>query len=158
MRPVLAAALALIPGSASIWMALGVGLSWQAMLRGGINIQPLPSWSEASASAGLGVPLNELYSRLQEFCVGQIRRSMVGQRVDMMERVIAKLDVSELARIARLVATAQADAEAEPYIQRIEADETRPEEQQEIMLISLILDKQGADILRRQVKERGKGR
>jgi len=46
----LAAGLALIPGSASVWMALGVGLSWQAMLRGGINIQPVP----ISAAPGAG--------------------------------------------------------------------------------------------------------
>jgi hypothetical protein len=152
----LAAALALIPGSASIWMALGVGLSWQAMLRGGINIQPLPISSAAGASEGLGVPLNELYSRLQGFCVGQIQRNLVGERVALMEKAIAKFDIPDLARIARLVMTAQAVAEAEPYIQRIEADESRPQEQREILLISLIISNRGADVLRARVKEQRK--
>lgn len=152
----LAAALALVPGSASWWMALGVGLSWQAMLRGGINIQPLPISSAAGVSEGLGVPLNELYSRLQAFCVGQIQRSLVGERVALMERAIAKLDIPELARIARLVTTAQAVPEAEPYIQRIETDDSRPPEQREILLISLIISNRGADILRGWVRERRK--
>jgi hypothetical protein len=154
----LAAALALVPGSASWWMALGVGLSWQAMLRGGINIQPLPISSAAGASEGLGVPLNELYSRLQAFCVGQIQRSLVGERVALMERAIAKLDIPELARIARLVTTAQAIPEAESYIQRIEADEGRPPEQREILLISLIISNRGADVLRTRVKEQRRQR
>ncbi len=152
----LAAALTLVPGSASMWMALGVGLSWQAMLRGGINIQPLPISSAASASEGLGVPLNELYSRLQGFCVGQIQRSLVGERVALMERAIAQLDIPELARIARLVTTAQAIPEAEAYIQRIEADESRPPEQREILLISLIISNRGADVLRARAKEQRK--
>lgn len=152
----LAAALALIPGSASWWMALGVGLSWQAMLRGGINIQPLPISSAVGASEGLGVPLNELYSRLQAFCVGQIQRSLVGERVALMERAIAKLDIPELARIARLVTAAQAVPEAESYIQRLETDDSRPSEQREILLISLIISNHGAEILRGWVRERRK--
>lgn len=152
----LAAALALVPGSASWWMALGVGLSWQAMLRGGINIQPLPISSAAGATEGLGVPLNELYSRLQAFCVGQIQRSLVGERVALMERAIAKLDIPELARIARLVTTAQAIPEAESYIQRVETDESRPSEQREILLISLIISNRGADVLQARVREQRK--
>lgn len=152
----LAAALALVPGSASLWMALGVGLSWQAMLRGGINIQPLPISSAAEASEGLGVPLNELYSRLQRFCVGQIQRNLVGERVALMEQAIAKFEIPDLARMARLVTTAQALAEAESYIQRIEADENRPQEQREILLISLIIANRGTDILRARVREQRK--
>lgn len=152
----LAAALALVPGSASWWMALGVGLSWQAMLRGGINIQPLPISSAAGATEELGVPLNELYSRLQAFCVGQIQRSLVGERVALMERAIAKLDIPELARIARLVTTAQAIPEAESYIQRVETDESRPQEQREILLISLIISNRGADVLQARVREQRK--
>ena len=152
----LAVALTLVPGSASAWMALGVGLSWQAMLRGGINIQPLPLSSAAGASEGLGVPLNELYSRLQGFCVGQIQRNLVGERVALMEWSIAKLDIPDLARIARLVTAAQAVAEAEPYIQRIETDEGRPQEQREILLISLIIANRGADVLQARVKEQRK--
>lgn len=152
----LAAALVLVPGSASMWMALGVGLSWQAMLRGGINIQPLPISSTAGASEGLGVPLNELYTRLQGFCVGQIQRNLVGERVKLMEQVIAKLDIPDLARIARLVATAQAVAEAEPYIQKMETDESRNQEQREIMLIAFIIENHGANILRERVKEQRK--
>jgi hypothetical protein len=152
----LALALALIPGSESIWMAMGVGLSWQAMLRGGINMQPLPASSVAGASEGLGVPLNELYTRLQEFCVGQIQRYLVGERVTMMEQVIDKLDMAELARIARLVTTALAEAEAEPYIQKIESDESRTQEQREILLISLILSNHGADILHERVMKQRK--
>jgi hypothetical protein len=154
----LALALALIPGSESIWMAMGVGLSWQAMLRGGINMQPLPASSVAGASEGLGVPLNELYTRLQEFCVGQIQRYLVGERVTMMEQVIDKLDMAELARIARLVTTALAEAEAEPYIQRIESDESRTHEQREILLISLILSNHGSDILSERVKGQRKSK
>jgi hypothetical protein len=157
---VLAAALGLIPDSTSMWMALGVGLSWQAMLRGGINIQPVPISSAAGASEGLGVPLNELYARLQGFCVGQIQRHLVGERVALMEKVIAQLDVVDLARIARLVTAALAAAapEAEQYIQRIEADESRTPEQKEILLISLILDNRGTDILRKRVREQRKKR
>lgn len=148
----LALAMALVPGSESVWLAMGVGFSWQAMLRGGINVQPLPASSVAGASEGLGVPLNELYTRLQEFCVGQIQRHLVGERVALMERVIDKLDIPELARIARLVTTALADAEAEPYIQKIESDASRTQEQREILLISLILANHGADILQERVK------
>ncbi|MCP4537597.1 MAG: hypothetical protein GY832_10655 [Chloroflexi bacterium] len=148
----LSLALTLVPGSESIWLAVGVGFSWQAMLRGGINVQPLPASSVSGASEGLGVPLNELYTRLQEFCVGQIQRHLVGERVALMERVINKLDISELARIARLVTTALSDVEAGPYIQRIESDQSRTQEQQEILLISLILANHGADILRERVK------
>ena len=60
----LAAGLTLIPDSASPRMALGVGLGWQAMLRGGINIQPFsPYPSGAGGEQPLGVPLNELYKR-----------------------------------------------------------------------------------------------
>lgn len=153
----LAASLALVPGSASAWMALGVGLSWQAMLRGGINIQPLPisAAPEAERAQGLGVPLNELYSRLQSFCVGQIQRQLVGERVTLMERAIAKLEVADLARMARMLTAALAVsvAEAEQYIQRIETDPNLPEERREIMLISLILDNGGDDILRQRVKQ-----
>jgi hypothetical protein len=150
----LAASLALIPNSASVWLALGVGLSWQAMLRGGINIQPLPISSAAEATEGMGVPLNELYARLQGFCVGQIQRYLVGERVTLMERVIAQLDITDLARIARLVTAALGEAtpEAEQFIQRIETDEKRSLEQREIMLISLILNNRGSDILRKRVK------
>jgi len=150
----LAAGLALIPASASVWMALGVGLSWQAMLRGGINIQPVPISATAGASQGLGVPLNELYARLQGFCVGQIQRQLVGERVALMERAIARLDVPDLARTARLVTAALAVAEAEQYIQRIETASDLSEERREIMLISLILDNGGADILQARVRER----
>lgn len=157
----LAAGLTLIPGSASVWMALGVGLSWQAMLRGGINIQPVPisPTPEAGATQPLGVPLNELYSRLQAFCVGQIQRQLIGERVTLMERAIAKLDVPDLARIARMLiaAVSPAAAEAEQYVQRIETDPNLPPERQEIMLISLILDNGGDDVLRQRVKERRKG-
>jgi len=154
----LAAALTLIPGSASVWMALGVGLSWQAMLRGGINIQPVPISATASAPEGLGVPLNELYARLQGFCVGQIQRQLVGERVTLMERAMAKLDVPDLARIARLVTAALAvsTVEAEQYIQKIATDPALSEERREIMLISLILDNGGADILHARVRERRK--
>jgi hypothetical protein len=156
----LAASLTLVPGSASAWMALGVGLSWQAMLRGGINIQPLPlsATPEAEREQGLGVPLNELYSRLQSFCVGQIQRQLVGERVTLMERAIAKLEMADLARMARMLiaALAVSVAEAEQYIQRIETDPNLPEERREIMLISLILDNGGGDILRQRVKEQSK--
>ncbi len=148
----LAMAITLIPGSESVWLAIGVGFSWQAMLRGGINVQPLPASSVSGATEGLGVPLNELYTRLQEFCVGQIQRHLVGERVALMEQVINKLDIPELARIARLVTTALAEAEAEPYIQKIESDENRTQEQREILLISLILANHGADILHERVK------
>ncbi len=155
----LAASLALIPDAASVWLALGVGLSWQAMLRGGINIQPLPISSAADAAEGMGVPLNELYARLQGFCVGQIQRYLVSERVALMERVLTQLDVADLARIARLVTVALGDAtpEAEQYIQRIETDEKHGLEQREIMLISLILNNRGSNILRKRVKERHKG-
>ena len=157
----LAAGLTLIPGSASVWMALGVGLSWQVMLRGGINIQPVPisPTPEAGGTEPLGVPLNELYSRLQAFCVGQIQRQLVGERVALMERAIAKLDVPDLARIARMLiaAVSPSVAEAEQYIQRIEADPNLPQEHREIMFISLILDNGGDDVLRKRVKERRKG-
>lgn len=156
----LAAALALIPDSTSGWMALGVGLSWQTMLRGGINIQPLPISSSAGAAEGLGVPLNELYSRLQGFCVGQIQRHLVGERVSLMEQAIAQLEAPDLARIARLVtaALAEATAETEQYIQKIETTDTLSEERREIMLILLILDNGGADILRERLKEQRKRR
>ncbi len=133
-------------------MAIGVGFRWQAMLRGGINVQPLPASSVSGASEGLGVPLNELYTRLQEFCVGQIQRHLVGERVALMERVINKLDIPELVRSARLVTTALAEAEAELYIQKIESDEGRTQEQREILLISLILANHGSDILRERVQ------
>jgi len=156
----LAAGLTLVPGSASAWMALGVGLSWQAMLRGGINIQPLPisATPGAEREQGLGVPLNELYSRLQSFCVGQIQRQLVGERVTLMERAIARLEVADLARMARMLTAALAVsvAEAEQYIQRIETDPNLPEERREIMLISLILDNGGDDILRQRVREQRK--
>jgi hypothetical protein len=156
----LAAALALVPGSESAWMALGVGLSWQAMLRGGINIQPLPASSVAQPSEeSLGVPLNELYTRLQQFCVGQIQRELVGDRVALMEHVIDRLDIPDLARIARLVTTAlgEAPAEAEQYIGKIEGDETRTEEQRELLLISLIINNNGANVLRARVRQKGRG-
>lgn len=153
---VLAASLSLIPGSYSLWMALGVGLSWQAMLRGGINIQPLPISSIAGGRAeeSLGVPLNELYTRLQGFCVGQIQRQLVGQRIGLMERTIEALEVSHLGRIARLVSAAmgEASAEAEQYIQRIETAENLSEERREILLISFVLDKGGEDSLRRYAR------
>ncbi len=156
----LAASLTLIPDSASVWMALGVGLSWQAMLRGGINIQPVPISSAPGAGGeqSLGVPLNELYARLQSFCVGQIQRQLVGERVTLMERAMAKLDVPDLARVARLViaALAEATAEAEQYIQKIETSSDLSEERREIMLISLILDNGGADVLRQRVKQQRK--
>jgi len=154
---VYAAALALVPNSQSIWMALGTGLSWQAMLRGGINIQPLPASSVAGASnEELGVPLNELYARLQAFCVGQIQRALVGRRVELMERVIAELDIAELARTARLVTTALSEepGQAEQYIERIQTNEGRTPEEKEILLISLILDNRGGDILRQRVREK----
>lgn len=152
----LGAALALIPGSASFWTALGVGLAWQSMLRGGINIQPLPLSPGAGDSEGMGVPLNELYKRLQGFCVDQIRRQLVEERVELMERAIARLDIPELARVARLVTVAlgSGSAEAEQFISRLESEQDRPEEQREIMLISLILDKGGGDILHGRLRQR----
>jgi hypothetical protein len=156
----LAASLTLVPGSASVWMALGVGFSWQSMLRGGITIQPIPI-SAAPGVGGeepLGVPLNELYTRLQAFCVGQIQRQLVGERVALMERAIAKLDVADLARIARLVTAALSVAEAEQYIQRVETTSDLSKERREIMLISLVLDNGGNDILRQRVKEQRKRR
>jgi hypothetical protein len=153
---VLAASLSLIPGSYSLWMALGVGLSWQAMLRGGINIQPLPisSLGGGRADESLGVPLNELYTRLQGFCVGQIQRQLVGRRIDLMERSIEALEASDLGRIARLVSAAMGEATAEQYIQRIEASENLSEERKEILLISFVLDKGGEDSLRRYTRRR----
>ncbi len=155
----LGAALALIPGSASFWTALGVGLAWQSMLRGGINLQPLPL-SPGADSEGMGVPLNELYKRLQGFCVDQIRRQLVEERVELIERAIARLTVPELAHIARLVTAAlgSGSAEAEQYINRLENDQDYPEEQREIMLISLILDKGGGDILHSRLRERRRRR
>jgi len=151
---VLALTLALVPESASTWMALGVGISWQTMLRGGVNIQPLPISSAAGASEGVGVPFNELYARLQAFCVGQIQRHLVSGRVTLMEQVIAELDITELAHTARLVTAALSSStpKAEQYIQRIESDESRTSEQREILLISLILNNRGADILRKRVR------
>lgn len=156
----LGAALTLIPGSASFWTALGVGLAWQSMLRGGINIQPLPLSPGAASNESMGVPLNELYRRLQDFCVDQIRRQLVEERVNMMERAIAKLGIPDLARIARLVAVAlgSGPAEAEQFISRLESEQDRPEEQREIMLISLILDNGGGDILNGRLRERRRRR
>lgn len=103
----------------------------------------------------MGVPLNELYTRLQSFCVGQIQRSLVGDRVALMESIIDTLDIAELARISRLVTTASAEspAEAHQYIQRIQSDQKRSPEEKEILLISLILNNRGADILRKRVKQ-----
>jgi hypothetical protein len=154
---VLAASLALVPNSESIWLALGVGLSWQAMLRGGINIQPLPISSVGGerSEESLGVPLNELYTRLQSFCVGQIQRQLVGRRISLMEHAIEKLEVPQLARTARLVMAAMGEAtdQAEQYIQKIETTDSLSEERKEIMLISLILDKGAEDTLRQHARE-----
>lgn len=153
---VLAATLSLVPNSSSIWLALGVGLSWQAMLRGGINIQPLPISSVGGKRVEdeLGVPLNELYTRLQGFCVGQIQRQLVGRRINLMERAIRSLDVVQLARIARLVMAAMGDAtdQAEQYIQKIEKTDSLSQERREILLISLIVDKGAEDILSKQAR------
>ncbi len=152
---VLGAALGLIPGSRSAWMALGVGLSWQAVLRSGINLEIPVSATAGRESEGVGVPLDELYSRLQGFCVGQIERHLLGDRVTLMERAIAELDASDLAHVARLV-TAMADdpSQAEAYIQRIVSNSEFSDERRGIMLILLILDNGGADVLRKRVKEK----
>lgn len=155
---VLGAALGLIPGSASFWMALGVGLSWQAVLRSGINMQIPVSATAGEESEGVGVPLNELYSRLQGFCVGQIERHLLGDRVALMEQAIAELDTSHLIHVARLVtAMAENPNQAEQYIQKIESSPDLSDERREIMLILLILDHGGADVLRQRVKEKRSG-
>jgi len=142
--------------STSIWLALGVGLSWQAMLRGGINIQPLPisSVPGEQAEKGLGVPLNELYSRLQTFCVGQIQRQLMGRRIDVIERSIQALEAAELAHLARLVSAALGDAtaDAEQYIRRLETDTELSPERKEILLITLVLDKGGEGTLRKAIR------
>jgi hypothetical protein len=107
----------------------------------------------------LGIPLNELYTRLQQFCVGQIQRELVGDRVALMEHVINRLDIPDLARIARLVTTAlgEAPAEAEQYIHKIESDESRTEEQRELLLISLIINNNGSNVLRARVRQKARG-
>jgi len=78
--------------------------------------------------------------------------------VALMERAMAKLDMADLARIARLViaALAASTAEAEQYIQKIETSSDLSEERRGIMLISLILDNGGTDILRERVRQRRK--
>jgi hypothetical protein len=154
---VLGAALGLIPGSSSFWMALGVGLSWQTVLRSGINMQIPISSTAGEESEGVGVPLNELYSRLQSFCVGQIERQLLGSRVTLIEKAIAHLDVTDLARIARLVTTmADKPKEAEQYIQKIASSADLSDERREIMLILLVLNNGGRDVLRKRVKEKRK--
>jgi len=154
---VLGAALGLIPGSSSFWMALGVGLSWQAVLRSGINMQIPISSTAGEESEGVGVPLNELYSRLQSFCVGQIERQLLGSRVTLIEKAVAHLDVTDLAHIARLVTTmADNPTEAEQYIQKIASSADLSDERREIMLILLVLNNGGRDVLRKRVKEKRK--
>jgi len=72
----LAVTLALDPQATSPWVALGVGLVWQTLIRTRFNfIQPLPG---EGASEGVGIPINELYNRLQDFCRRQIDREIVG--------------------------------------------------------------------------------
>lgn len=155
---VLAAALGLIPGSDSFWMALGVGLSWQAVLRSGINMQIPVSATAGEESEGVGVPLNELYSRLQGFCVGQIERQLLGNRVSLMEQSIEQLETADLTHIARLVTAISEDPnQAEQYIQKIESKADLSEERREIMLILLILNNGGRGVLRQRLREKRRG-
>lgn len=60
-------------------------------------------------SEGVGAPLNELRSRLQGFCVGQVERHLLGDRVNLMERAIARLDMCDLIHVARLVTATSGD-------------------------------------------------
>jgi len=155
---VLAASLGLIPDSSSFWMALGVGLSWQAVLRSGINMQIPVSSTAGEESEGVGVPLNELYSRLQGFCVGQIERQLLGSRVTLMEQAIAHLDTPDLTHIARLVTTMTENPhQAEQYIQKIVSSPDLSDERREIMLILLILNNGGRDVLRKRLREKRRG-
>jgi len=99
----LAVTLALDPQATSPWVALGVGLVWQTLIRTRFNfIQPLPG---EGASEGVGIPINELYNRLQDFCRRQIDREIVGERLRLIEQAVDQLDLQMLARRARLVLT-----------------------------------------------------
>ncbi len=153
---VLALVLSLVPESTSLWLALAVGLGWQAMLRGGINLQPLPLSAEAGAQGSLGVPLNELYTRLQTFCVNQIRQQMFGRRISFLEHSVEELDLPELARAARLTmaAAGKSPAETEAYIQRLLTTNTIPEETKEIMFILMVVDEGGEPTLRRHIRRK----
>jgi hypothetical protein len=155
----LAATLALDPKAATPWLALGVGLAWQTFIRTRLNfIQPLPG---EGARESVGIPFNELYTRLQDFCRRQIDREIVGERVRLIEMAVDQLDLQTLARRARLVLSssvvaggkAEADGNTPEYIDKILNDTAMADEAKEIMLIATIIEYGGTGFLRETLRK-----
>lgn len=161
---VLAMTLRLLNNAGSLWLALSVGFGWQAVLRSGINVQPLPlptgknlaASNEEYEEEGLSIPLNEFYARIQRLCRRQINREIVSERVILVSEAVNVLDVKELAHEARVLmgsfppATLEGDPQA--YITKIEQSD-QLEELKEIMLIALILNYGGRGALQRILRQ-----
>ncbi len=142
----------------SLWTAVGVGLAWQMLIRTRINfIQPLPG--EGSSEA-VGFRLDEMYTRLQAFCRRQIDRTLVSERVRLIEQALTMLDLEELARRAHLVLAALlATGPADPrnYVQKILNSEM-DEESKELLLVLTILDHGSPALLRDMIREAERGK
>lgn len=162
----LGASLQLLEGPVSVWLALGVGFGWQAILRSGINIQPLPltggqghvtaAGEEAEAGEKLGIPLDEFYARVQRLSRRQINRDIVNERVELVSEAVDKLAVDDLVYEARVLMgsfpPAAIEGDPQAFIDRIR-DSDRPDELKEMMLISLILEYGGRGALKRILRK-----
>ncbi len=148
--PVYAFARLLVPAEGTSWpLALAVGVGWQALLRTRINLlQPLnPETGEAVA-----VSLASLYSRFQQFCRGQIDRTLAGERMNLLERAL-RLPPEKLEREVRIYAYASAihsHEEVERFIAKLQ-DHDR--ERQALLLASYLLREGGYALLKGRLRE-----
>lgn len=164
---VLAMTLHLLNNAGSLWLALSVGFGWQAVLRSGINVQPLPlpggkageGGLDEGAEEGLSIPLNEFYARIQRLCRRQINREIVSERVILVSEAVNVLTVEELAHEARVLMgsfpPATLERDPQDYITKIEQSD-QLEELKEIMLIALILNYGGRGALQRILRQASK--
>lgn len=127
------------------FLALAGGAGWQALLRTRINLfQPLnPELGEA-----VSLSLADLYARLQQFCWERIDRSLLSDRIRLLDQAMHQ-PIEKLEQQARLLAYASVlypPEQMEAYLEKLRglSDQARA-----ITLASLLLREGGYDFLRK---------
>lgn len=153
---VLALVLEAVPNaSTSVWTAVAVAFGWSALLRTRINLlQPLPD----SPSEAIGASINEFYARIQQFCRRQIDRSLLSERLGLLEDAL-ELDLNILVKRARLMAHALITGRSqdfEGYLKGMDERNLSPDERK-LLLATYLLDNGGPAPLRELLKKKQAG-
>jgi len=91
----------LFPDARSPLVALAVGIGLPILVRTRFTVfKPMPG---TVGSEGIEVRLDEVYDRLQRFCRRIIDMALAAERVNLVDRAITEVEITELERRTRLL-------------------------------------------------------